>query len=108
MARVASDGVLVVDTPVPLSASKQEKIVVPYLHLPAILMQLHTKHGHPTKNQMGLVFNKHFFAYRSATAIDELYDFLVKSKEELAEIPNKSYWRSLTNLIVNIQNYRIH
>ena len=74
MARVASDGVLVVDTPVPLSASKQEKIVVPYLHLPAILMQLHTKHGHPTKNQMGLVFNKHFFAYRSATAIDELYE----------------------------------
>ena len=74
VAKIAHDGLLIVENAMPMSTKKHQRIVVPSKHLQTILSQLHLKHGHPTKNQMSLLFNKNFYSYGSANQIERLYE----------------------------------
>ena len=74
VAKIAQDGLLIVENTLPMSTKKHQRIVVPGKHLQTILMQIHLKHGHPTKNQMILIFNKNFYSYGSTAQIDALYE----------------------------------
>ena len=74
VAKIAHDGLLIVEDAIPMSTKKHQKIVVPSKLLQTILLQLHLKHGHPSKNQMHLIFNKNFYSYGSGNQIDSLYE----------------------------------
>ena len=73
-ASIATDGLLVVKQSIHLSTTKQERIVIPAAFTQSLVSQLHIVHNHPTKSQMTLIFNKHFFAIQSKSVIDELYE----------------------------------
>jgi len=72
-ATIATDGLLVVKHTIPLSSTKQERIVIPSQYAESLLNQLHIKLQHPAKSQMKLFFNKYFFTMSSSSIIENMY-----------------------------------
>ena len=73
-ADVAKDGLLVVLTTVPMTSTKQEKIIIPSNFVDAIITQLHVKFQHPTKSQLLHLFNRYFYATGANRIIEETYN----------------------------------
>ena len=72
-ATITTDGLLVVKHTIPLSSTKQEKIVIPSQYAESLLNQLHIKLQHPANSQMKLFFNKYFFTMSSSSIIENMY-----------------------------------
>ena len=73
-ANISKEGLLVVNDTIPMSTTKQEKIVIPSNFVEAIITQLHVKYQHPAKSQLVHLFNRYFFATGSNRIIDNTYD----------------------------------
>ena len=73
-ADIAKDGLLVVQTTIPMTTTKQEKIVIPSNFVDAIITQLHVKFQHPSKSQLLHLFNRYFFAAGANRIIDDTYN----------------------------------
>ncbi len=73
VASIAKDGLLVVPRTDPLSPVT-ELVIVPRSALDGLITALHLKLDHPTKNQLHLAVNRHFFALDMTKAIDRVYE----------------------------------
>ncbi len=73
VASIAKDGLLVVPRTDPLSPVT-ELVIVPRSALDGLITALHLKLDHPTKNQLHLAVNRHFFALYMTKAIDRVYE----------------------------------
>ena len=73
VARVAKDGLLVVESFSPFRGAR-ELIVVPRDYLHALLVSLHLKLDHPTKSQLKKVFSRAFYALDLDQAIEILME----------------------------------
>ena len=72
----------------PRTLREVEKIVVPQTYLHSVLTILHTKLMHPSSHQLGMVFNKYFFApnlLKVITEVKEKCDTCVS----LVKLPDK-------------------
>ena len=69
VARLAADGLVIVTDDLPFSRVR-ERIVVPRSVLHGLLVALHFKFSHPTRNQMKLLFTRYFYALDTDKAID--------------------------------------
>ena len=73
VASIAKDGLLVVPRTDPLSPVT-ELVIVPRSALDGLITALHLKLDHPTKNQLHLAVNRHFYALDMTKAIDRVYE----------------------------------
>ena len=74
LATINNEGLLVVlSKPNPFSAARQEQIVIPSSHLPAVLWQLHNSLNHPSKSQLKSQFEKYFYSVGLHPELDKLY-----------------------------------
>ena len=71
VAKISRDDLLVVASRAPLQLSK-ELIIVPRVYVHGLLVCLHLRLQHPSKNQMKQVFNRAFYCLDLDQAIDEL------------------------------------
>ena len=70
---ISKDGLLVVQRPQPLSRPI-ELIVVPRSVLDGLLTAIHIKLDHPSKNQLQMVIQRHFFALDMSAAVTRVSD----------------------------------
>ena len=73
VATVDKQGLIVVSKTDPF-VGVRNLIVVPEGILPGLLTSLHLRFDHPTKSQLTKLFNRHFFAIKSSTAISATVD----------------------------------
>ena len=66
-----SNGLIIVRKPDPFVHQK-DLIVVPHEVLPGLLTALHIQFNHPTRFQMGKLFDRHFYAIASPKHIEEV------------------------------------
>ena len=64
------NGLLVVHKPKPL-LNHNQLIIVPVELLQRLLTAMHIRLNHPTKNQLGKIFQSYFYAFNSDKAIQE-------------------------------------
>ena len=67
------NGLIIVHKPDPF-IHKKDLTVVPHKVLPGLLTALHLQFNHPTKFQMGKLFDRHFYAIASSKVIEEVTD----------------------------------
>ena len=70
---ISTDGLVVVQRPQPLSCPI-ELIIVPRSVLDGLLTAIHIKLDHPSKNQLQVVIQRHFFALDLSAAITRISD----------------------------------
>ena len=70
-AKIANDGLLVVQRAIPFSTDKEERIIIPSSYLTTLINQIHNQNNHPSKHQMKQLFDKYFFGVGVANIIDD-------------------------------------
>ena len=102
---ISKDGLLIVQRQQPLSRPI-ELIVVPHSVLDGLLTAIHIKLDHPSKHQLQMVIQRHFFALDMSAAIAQVSDschtcvslkkfptsLTSQSSEDPPEVANSSYF----------------
>lgn len=98
IAKLTKENLLIVESqPNKFSSVKNELIVIPQSHLPALLWQLHNKLQHPSKSQLKSNFDKSFYSVGLTAAMENLYNdcFYCCTQKK---IPDISYHQTLTDV----------
>ena len=73
MCSIGSNRLIIVRKPDPYLHTR-ELIVVPNDILPGLLTEIHIQFGHPSKFQLGKLFDRHFYAISSSVRIECVVD----------------------------------
>ena len=100
LARIARDGLLVVEHHDPLTP-KSEKIVVPRKFLHGLLESLHIKLNHPSKAQLRKVFCRAFYGLDLEPALDVVHA-TCHTCTSLADMPSRFLDQTTTSNLETI------